>query len=74
MAMPPERYVTMVTGLVQLEALEMLSTLSEGRVLGLLATLKGAQLDTIKVDLITMKDIFELKDKDEDEGRLSARL
>lgn len=54
-------------GLVQLEALEMLSNQCEGRVQGLLAGLKGQQLEAVKRDLLAIKDAFKLEDLDQEE-------
>lgn len=60
-------------GLVQLEALEMLSNQAEGRVHSLLSTFKptGPELEAIKAELVYLRDVFELKDVDaeEEEGR-----
>ena len=62
-------------GLVQLEALEMLSNQCEGRVQGLLAGLKDQQLEAVKVDLLAVKQAFKLEDMDqeEDDGMLKWR-
>ncbi|ELT88444.1 hypothetical protein CAPTEDRAFT_219912 [Capitella teleta] len=54
-------------GLVQLEALEMLSNQCEGRVQSVLATFDPEVLEVLKKELVSIKDVFELKDLDEDD-------
>ena len=48
----------------------MLANQCEGRVQGLLAGLKGKQLEAVKADLLAIKEAFKLEDLDqeEDEG------
>ncbi|NXN20587.1 NXP20 protein, partial [Nycticryphes semicollaris] len=54
-------------GLSHLEALEILSNESEAQIQSYLATLDGEQLETVKNDLIAIKEIFVPKESD-DEG------
>ena len=54
-------------GLVQLEALEMLSNQCEGRVQSVLASMSPESLNAIKADLVSIKAEFELKDLEEEE-------
>ncbi|XP_033891789.2 protein NOXP20-like [Acipenser ruthenus] len=56
-------------GLSHLEALEILSNESEFKVQSVLMSIEGEELETLKRDLITIKEIFQEKDfeKDEDE-------
>ena len=59
----------MFSGLVQLEALEMLSNQCEGKVQHLLASLPPEQLQLLKGELMAIRDAFELEDMDNDDGR-----
>ncbi|NWU98860.1 NXP20 protein, partial [Upupa epops] len=51
-------------GLSHLEALEILSNESEAQIQSYLAALDGEQLETVKKDLIAIKDIFVPKEPD----------
>ncbi|NWJ05223.1 NXP20 protein, partial [Crypturellus undulatus] len=51
-------------GLSHLEALEILSNESEAQIQSYLATLDGEQLETVKNELIDIKEIFVSKDSD----------
>ncbi|XP_030904781.1 protein NOXP20 isoform X1 [Melopsittacus undulatus] len=51
-------------GLSHLEALEILSNESEVQIQSYLATLDGEQLETVKTDLIAIKEIFVPKESD----------
>ncbi|XP_010113685.1 PREDICTED: protein NOXP20 [Chlamydotis macqueenii] len=53
-------------GLSHLEALEILSNESEAQIQSYLATLDGEQLDTVKNDLIAIKEIFLPKESDDE--------
>ncbi|NXA13232.1 NXP20 protein, partial [Sapayoa aenigma] len=53
-------------GLSHLEALEILSNESEAQIQSYLATLDGEQLETVKNDLIAIKEIFVPKESDEE--------
>ncbi|NXC12517.1 NXP20 protein, partial [Corythaeola cristata] len=53
-------------GLSHLEALEILSNESEGQIQSFLATLDGEQLETVKNDLIAIKEIFVPKESDDE--------
>ncbi|OPJ71023.1 protein NOXP20 isoform A [Patagioenas fasciata monilis] len=52
-------------GLSHLEALEILSNESEAQIQSYLATLDGEQLETVKNDLIAIKEIFVPKESDD---------
>ncbi|KAI4878687.1 hypothetical protein NFI96_030344 [Prochilodus magdalenae] len=54
-------------GLSHLEALEILSNESEGRVQDALASLEGEQLELVKKELIEIKEIFMAREEEEDE-------
>ncbi|KAL7841195.1 hypothetical protein SRHO_G00248860 [Serrasalmus rhombeus] len=54
-------------GLSHLEALEILSNESEGRVQAALASLEGEQLELVKKELIEIKEIFIAMEEEEDE-------
>ncbi|NXF80438.1 NXP20 protein, partial [Sclerurus mexicanus] len=53
-------------GLSHLEALEILSNESEAQIQAHLATLEGEQLETVKNDLIAIKEIFLPKESDDE--------
>ncbi|NXF06701.1 NXP20 protein, partial [Smithornis capensis] len=53
-------------GLSHLEALEILSNESEAQIQSYLAALDGEQLETVKNDLIAIKEIFVPKESDEE--------
>ncbi|XP_065555075.1 protein NOXP20 isoform X1 [Lathamus discolor] len=53
-------------GLSHLEALEILSNESEAQIQSYLATLDGEQLETVKTDLIGIKEIFVPKESDDE--------
>ncbi|XP_062498481.1 protein NOXP20 isoform X1 [Pezoporus occidentalis] len=53
-------------GLSHLEALEILSNESEAQIQSYLATLDGEQLETVKTDLIAIKEIFVPKESDDE--------
>ncbi|XP_059700976.1 protein NOXP20 isoform X2 [Haemorhous mexicanus] len=53
-------------GLSHLEALEILSNESEAQIQSHLATLNGEQLETVKNDLIAIKEIFVPKELDDE--------
>ncbi|NWR69027.1 NXP20 protein, partial [Centropus unirufus] len=53
-------------GLSHLEALEILSNESEAQIQSFLATLDGEQLETVKNDLIAIKEIFVPKESDDE--------
>ncbi|NXE90263.1 NXP20 protein, partial [Menura novaehollandiae] len=53
-------------GLSHLEALEILSNESEAKIQSHLATLDGEQLETVKSDLIAIKEIFVPKELDDE--------
>ncbi|XP_061326978.1 protein NOXP20 isoform X1 [Pezoporus flaviventris] len=53
-------------GLSHLEALEILSNDSEAQIQSYLATLDGEQLETVKTDLIAIKEIFVPKESDDE--------
>ncbi|XP_010284037.1 PREDICTED: protein NOXP20, partial [Phaethon lepturus] len=53
-------------GLSHLEALEILSNESETQIQSYLATLDGEQLETVKNDLIAIKEIFIPKESDDE--------
>ncbi|NXC30688.1 NXP20 protein, partial [Campylorhamphus procurvoides] len=53
-------------GLSHLEALEILSNESEAQIQAHLATLEGEQLETVKNDLIAIKEIFVPKGSDDE--------
>ncbi|NWS10637.1 NXP20 protein, partial [Pachyramphus minor] len=53
-------------GLSHLEALEILSNESEAQIQAHLATLDGEQLETVKNDLIAIKEIFIPKESDDE--------
>ncbi|NXO60815.1 NXP20 protein, partial [Aramus guarauna] len=53
-------------GLSHLEALEILSNESEAQIQSYLATLGGEQLETVKNDLIAIKEIFVPKESDDE--------
>ncbi|NXA28757.1 NXP20 protein, partial [Ibidorhyncha struthersii] len=53
-------------GLSHLEALEILSNESEAQIQSYLATLDGKQLETVKNDLIAIKEIFVPKESDDE--------
>lgn len=55
-------------GLSHLEALEILSNESETKVQAYLSSLEDETLETLKADLIAIKDIFLQKDFDNEEG------
>uniref|UniRef100_A0A3B1JW17 Family with sequence similarity 114 member A1 n=1 Tax=Astyanax mexicanus TaxID=7994 RepID=A0A3B1JW17_ASTMX len=54
-------------GLSHLEALEILSNESEGRVQAALASLEEEQLELVKKELIAIKDIFIAREEEDDE-------
>ncbi|XP_071950660.1 protein FAM114A2-like [Antedon mediterranea] len=54
-------------GLAHLEALEILSNQSEGKVHSVMSTVTGDQLDNLKTQMIEIKDAFELQDMDVEE-------
>ncbi|XP_034156867.2 protein NOXP20 isoform X2 [Pangasianodon hypophthalmus] len=54
-------------GLSHLEALEILSNESEGRVQDVLSSLDGEQLELLKKELIEIKEIFETREEEEEE-------
>ncbi|MCJ8749267.1 hypothetical protein PDJAM_G00174410 [Pangasius djambal] len=54
-------------GLSHLEALEILSNESEGRVQDVLSSLDGEQLELLKKELIEIKEIFEMREEEEEE-------
>ncbi|XP_023931122.1 protein FAM114A2 isoform X2 [Lingula anatina] len=54
-------------GLARLEALEMLSNQSEAKVQGTLGSLTEDQLQSIKLELVMIKEAFQLEDLDEPE-------
>lgn len=56
-------------GLSHLEALEILSNESENKVQSFLASLDGEKLETIKNDLISIKDIFAAKELENEETK-----
>lgn len=58
-------YLYVVSGLAHLEALEILSNQSEKRVQSLLGAMPLEALDSIKQELITIKQVFELDEEDE---------
>ncbi|XP_068259822.1 protein NOXP20 isoform X3 [Nyctibius grandis] len=53
-------------GLSHLEALEILSNESEAQIQSYLATLDGEQLETVKNDIIAIKEIFIPKESDDE--------
>ncbi|KAM4673501.1 protein NOXP20 isoform 1-T1 [Amazona ochrocephala] len=53
-------------GLSHLEALEILSNESEAQIQSYLAALDGEQLETVKTDLIAIKEIFVPKESDDE--------
>ncbi|NWU15316.1 NXP20 protein, partial [Cephalopterus ornatus] len=53
-------------GLSHLEALEILSNESEAQIQAHLATLDGEQLETVKNDLVAIKEIFVPKESDDE--------
>ncbi|KFQ43057.1 PREDICTED: protein NOXP20, partial [Nestor notabilis] len=53
-------------GLSHLEALEILSNESEAQIQSYLATLDGEQLETVKTDLIAIKEVFVPKESDDE--------
>ncbi|NXS56203.1 NXP20 protein, partial [Brachypteracias leptosomus] len=53
-------------GLSHLEALEILSNESEAQIQSYLATLDGEQLETVKNDLVAIKEIFLPKESDDE--------
>ncbi|XP_014662427.1 PREDICTED: protein FAM114A2-like, partial [Priapulus caudatus] len=55
-------------GLAHLEALEMLSNQSETRVQSSLNVLPAEQLPEFKGNLISLRDVFQIEDVDEDDG------
>ncbi|XP_033646335.1 protein FAM114A2-like [Asterias rubens] len=58
-------------GLAHLEALEMISNQSESKVQGSLSTLSGDNLQSLKTELIEIRDAFQLEDlesEDQPEG------
>lgn len=59
-------------GLVQLEALEMLSSMSEGKVRGLLDILPREAAEALKADLTRIKLTFEETSPDNDEGKVNT--
>lgn len=61
----------LVLGLVQLEALEMLSSMSEGKVRGLLDILPREAADALKADLTRIKLTFEETSPDNDDGKVN---
>ncbi|XP_060720610.1 protein NOXP20 isoform X2 [Tachysurus vachellii] len=54
-------------GLSHLEALEILSNESEGRVQEVLSSLDGETLEILKKELIEIKEIFEAREEEEEE-------
>ncbi|KAF4071656.1 hypothetical protein AMELA_G00275840 [Ameiurus melas] len=54
-------------GLSHLEALEILSNESEGRVQDVLSSLDGEQLELLKKALMEIKEIFEAREEEEEE-------
>ncbi|XP_060772677.1 protein NOXP20 isoform X2 [Neoarius graeffei] len=54
-------------GLSHLEALEILSNESEGRVQDVLSSLEGEKLELLKKELIEIKEIFEASEEEEEE-------
>ncbi|XP_033106889.1 protein FAM114A2-like isoform X2 [Anneissia japonica] len=54
-------------GLSHLEALEILSNQSEGKVHSVMATVTGDQLEKLKTQMIEIKDAFQLQDMDVEE-------
>ncbi|XP_058241039.1 protein NOXP20 isoform X2 [Hemibagrus wyckioides] len=54
-------------GLSHLEALEILSNESEGRVQEALSSLEGERLELLKKELIEIKEIFEAREEEEEE-------
>ncbi|XP_002741379.1 protein FAM114A2-like [Saccoglossus kowalevskii] len=58
-------------GLAHLEALEMLSNQSENKVQTVLGSLSGDDLESLKTELIEIKDAFHLDDIDENQEQLS---
>uniref|UniRef100_A0A4X1V1C3 Family with sequence similarity 114 member A1 n=1 Tax=Sus scrofa TaxID=9823 RepID=A0A4X1V1C3_PIG len=56
-------------GLSHLEALEILSNESEGKVQSFLASLDGEKLELLKNDLISIKDIFAAKELENEENQ-----
>lgn len=59
-------------GLVQLEALEMLSSMSEGKVRGLLDILPREAAEALKADLTRIKMTFEETSPDNDDGKVDT--
>ncbi|KAM9143646.1 protein NOXP20 isoform 2-T2 [Pangshura tecta] len=56
-------------GLSHLEALEILSNESEAKIQSFLTSLNGEQLETVKNDLIAIKEIFIPKESDNEEDQ-----
>ncbi|XP_038056360.1 protein FAM114A2-like [Patiria miniata] len=54
-------------GLAHLEALEMISNQSESKVQGSLSTLSGEDLQSLKTELIEIRDAFQLEDLESEE-------
>ncbi|XP_069619626.1 protein FAM114A2 [Ranitomeya imitator] len=54
-------------GLAHLEALEMLSKESEGKVKSIIGALSGEELDGLKQELESLKEVFSMEEFDDDE-------
>ncbi|KAG9491151.1 hypothetical protein GDO78_006493 [Eleutherodactylus coqui] len=54
-------------GLAHLEALEMLSKESEGKVKSIIGALSGEELSTLKGDLDSLKEVFSMEEFDDEE-------
>ncbi|KAM4038945.1 protein FAM114A2 [Anomaloglossus baeobatrachus] len=54
-------------GLAHLEALEMLSKESEGKVKSIIGALSGEELASLKQDLESLKEVFSMEEFDDDE-------
>ncbi|NXE72601.1 NXP20 protein, partial [Cochlearius cochlearius] len=61
-------------GLSHLEALEILSNESEAQIQSYLATLDGEQLETVKNDLIAIKEIFLPKESDDEVVQVQTEM
>lgn len=60
--------------MVQLEALEMLSNQCEGKLHNLLGSLPADELGSLKQELVTIKQAFEIDELDSDEGEVLLQV
>ena len=53
---------------MHLEALELVSNTSEGKVHSILGTLPEEEVATVKASLVSLRDAFNIEEEDDEEG------